>query len=149
MFCISSREYPSFPIDSSLDLGLYQITESVPFSHSSNLLQALQSALEQDYSERYKVTEDNLTFLRREIESIGLSIIVPKIGALPYIITIQIPKYKSSLEFGDIMASFGFKLHYESSYLIERNWLQISIIGRQEEEIRQMLDTFKEVLASE
>jgi len=140
---------PSPSIPRYLDLGLYQITESVPFSHSSNLLQALQSALEQDYSERYKVTEDNLTFLRREIESIGLSIIVPKIGALPYIITIQIPKYKSSLEFGDIMASFGFKLHYESSYLIERNWLQISIIGRQEEEIRQMLDTFKEVLASE
>ncbi len=138
--------FPSSSIPRYLDLGLYQASESVPFSHSSNLIQALQTALELDFSERYKITEVNLTLLRREITTLGLPIIVPETSALPYIITMQIPRDKSSLEIGDVMASFGFKLHYESSYLIERNWLQISVIGREENEITRMLGTFKKVL---
>ncbi len=138
--------FPSTLVPRYLDLGLYQATESVPFSHSSNLLQALQTALELDFSERYKITENNLTLLRQEIETMGLPVIVPETNSLPYIITIQIPRDKSSLEIGDVMTSFGFKLHYESSYLIERNWLQISVIGREEKEIRRMLISFKEVL---
>lgn len=138
---LSSSSIPRY-----LDLGLYQATESVPFSHSSNLIQALQTALELDFSQRYKITEGNLTLLRRKIETLGLPIIVPEMSSLPFIITIQIPRDKSSLEIGDVMASFGFKLHYESSYLIERNWLQISVIGREEKEISRMLETFTEVL---
>lgn len=137
--------FPSPSVPRYLDLGLYQDAQSVPFSHSSNLLQALQTALELDLSSRYTNTKDNLILLRREIETMGLPIIVPETSALPYILTIKIPRDKSSLEIGDVMASLGFKLHYESFYLIERNWIQISVIGRDPDHISQMLESFKKV----
>lgn len=137
---------PSASIPRYLDLGVYQAAESIPYSHSSNLLEALLTALELYSAERFEKTKRSLSLLRSIIEGMGLSIIVPEIIALPYLVTIEIPQGKSSVEIGDIMASFGFKLHYESSYLVERNWLQISVIGREDEDIKRMLDTFKEIL---
>lgn len=140
------------PIQSSasipryLDLGYYQEAESIPFSHSSNLLQALLAALETDWPARYESNKNIFDLLYKEIEKMGLSIVTSEPMALPYIITIQFPENRPSLELGDIMASYGFKLHYESAYLKERNWLQISILGREEEEIRTMLETLKSVI---
>lgn len=137
----------SVSIPRYLDLGLYQAADSIPFSHSSNLLQALLAALELNCPGNYEITKSSLALLRREIEGMGLSILVPEAVSLPFIITIQIPEHKSSLELGDIMASFGFKLHYESSYLVERNWLQISVMGRQDEDIMRMIDALKEIIS--
>jgi len=136
---------PSATIPRYLDLGLYQGAGSIPFSHSSNLLQALLAALEYNGPEKYEGIRSNYALLRREIEKMGYEILVPELLALPFIITILIPSDQSSLELGDIMASCGFKLHYESCYLVERNWLQISVIGRDEQEIRKMIATLKRI----
>lgn len=134
---------PSPSIPRYLDLGCYQFAESIPYSHSSNLVSALLTALGQDSSERYKAIQKNFSLLYGEIEAASIPIIVPQPQTLPHIITIQLPKDISSLEFGELMSSCGYKLHYESSYLVSRNWLQISIIGHEEEDIRSMLAAFK------
>lgn len=41
------------------------------------------------------------------------------------------------------MALYGFKLHYESGYLIEHNWLQISVLGHSDQDIEDMVVAFK------
>ncbi|MGI6451411.1 MAG: GNAT family N-acetyltransferase [Desulfitobacteriia bacterium] len=129
-----------------LDLGLYQDSGSIPFSHSSNLLEALHTALKQNSRPGYQALKKNLSFLYREIESLGLPILVPEELSLPYIITIPFPDGQSAAELGDRLAWQGFKLHYESPYLRKRNWLQISILGRQAGEIQRMLKALQEIL---
>ena len=128
-----------------LDLGLYQKNGSIPFSHSSNLLQALHTALEENYLENYGVLKKNFSFLYREIKNLSLPILVPEELSMPYILTIPLPAAKSAVDLGDRLALYGYKLHYESAYLRERNWLQISILGREEGEIREMLNVLRKI----
>lgn len=129
---------PAVSLPRYLDLGLYQQNNSIPFSHSSNLLQALLAALEQNDEHRQDMIRKNFTLLHREIEKTGCPVLVPEHQALPFIITIRLSAGQSSVELGHALAERGYKLHYESRYLVERNWLQISVIGRDEQEIMRM-----------
>jgi len=139
----------SLKIPRYLDLGLYQETQSVPFSHSSNLLQALLSALELNSQKRDEKTRQLAALLRKRIEEMGLSIVTPASKAMPYIITIEIPSRYSSVAFGDRMASFGFQMHYESAYLVQRNWLQISILGQEDHGLDKMLNCLEFIVTAE
>ncbi|WP_453994239.1 aminotransferase class V-fold PLP-dependent enzyme [Bacillus nitroreducens] len=131
-----------------LDLGMYTINNSIPYSQSSNLLAALQKALQKyDNDDVYTEIKIRYKMIRETIEGFGLKVLTPYEYSSPAIMTVLLPDHISSKDFGDDMALQGYYLHYESSYLQEKKWIQISCLSNYEEKkIRQMLNVFERLL---
>lgn len=114
-----------------LDLGYYAEKEGVPFTLCSNLLYALQRAAEQvDPHTRFAQIQQHSAHARAGLAEIGLSVIAPANSASPAVLTIAIPPELSAIKIGDTLASAGVYLSYRSDYLLERNWLQICLMGQ-------------------
>ena len=47
----------------------------------------------------------------------------------PAVITVSLPEKLNSEEIGNILEKEGYLLSTNSSYLIERNWIQICLMG--------------------
>ena len=47
----------------------------------------------------------------------------------PAVTTITLPQHVSSLNFGRALEEEGFLLSYNSEYLVERNWIQVCLMG--------------------
>lgn len=141
---------PSKKLPKYIDLGLYSKHDSIPFSHSSNLLEALLTSLPSNPTEQYQKINTVYTTIRDAIEAFGLKLVTPKSQASPAILTIKIPSGISTVDIGEMLSYQGYQLHYESSYLIERNWMQIATVGDfQPAEIEKMLDLFGRIIQNE
>ncbi|NHN33386.1 aminotransferase class V-fold PLP-dependent enzyme [Paenibacillus agricola] len=135
---------PDHRLPRYLDLGLYVAKQSVPFSHSSNLLSALDLAL-QKYAtnEPYEQLIEIHQLLTRELKRLDLRTLTDKEHAAPLIVTIPIYKPFSSQQIGDALAKKGFHLQYESEYLLEHNFLQIATIGIQRSEVLELVQSLE------
>lgn len=113
-----------------LDLKMYEDNESIPYTHSSNLVYALKESIKLiDYD---KI--NRLSFkVRERLADKGFSVLGGD-DYSPGILTVHLPEGVSSREFGDICKQNGTLLSYESGYLLERNWVQVALMGAQEEE---------------
>ncbi|MDR4889354.1 aminotransferase class V-fold PLP-dependent enzyme [Fredinandcohnia sp. QZ13] len=140
------RPNPSIP--RYLDLGMYANHDSIPYSHSSNMLEALYEALKKyENDDCYQKIKERYKMIREYIEGLGLQILTPPEYSSPAIMTILLPEHVSSKDFGDDMALQGYYLHYESHYLQEKKWIQISCLSSHEEkQILKMLRTFELLL---
>jgi aspartate aminotransferase-like enzyme len=118
---------PSLTLPKYLDLGTYMAKESIPFSQSSNLLEALLAALEDINIETFEKVVATHSFLKNQLKQFGFTIISED-NSSPIILTIEIPSSFSSAVIGDILYNHGYQLHYESDYLQRRNWIQIACI---------------------
>ncbi|MEN3004042.1 aminotransferase class V-fold PLP-dependent enzyme [Dehalobacterium formicoaceticum] len=121
---------PSHKIPIYLDLGYYHEKFGVPFTISSNLVYALKKAVQlllddHKFEKRKKIS----LLIRKELKTCGLEAIVPESWSSPAIITCALPQGVSSQCFGDIMEQKGYHLSFRSSYLIEKNWIQICLMG--------------------
>ncbi|MFS0863750.1 aminotransferase class V-fold PLP-dependent enzyme [Fredinandcohnia sp. 179-A 10B2 NHS] len=139
---------PNYTLPRYLDLGMYNKYESIPYTHSSNLLEALSLALQKyENDEYYGEIKSRYQTIRTKIEEIGLTILTNQEESSPAIMTVLLPETISSKDFGDDMAIQGYLLHYESYYLQEMKWLQIACIGKVEiKHINKMLSTFERLL---
>jgi aspartate aminotransferase-like enzyme len=120
---------PNQSLPKYLDLGVYYENRSIPFSHSSNLLDALLKALEALSSRTFVKIKEMHSYLNRVLNIRGFKITTTEAIASPIIITIEFPRGISSLDIGESLLYQGFQLHYESAYLRERNWIQIACVG--------------------
>lgn len=136
---------PDESIPPYIDAGAYAAADGVPYSQSSNLLNALAAALRAyDTPEPYETVQRRYLAVREGVERIGLQVLAHRFCAAPYIATVVLPESISSRELGDRMADQGFELQYESGYLLARNWIQIATLGLQKDkDIRRMLDTLE------
>lgn len=57
-----------------------------------------------------------------------------KNGYSPGVVSIVLPETIPSRRFGDELARKGICLSYESRYLLERNWIQLALMGKQDED---------------
>ena len=128
-----------------LDLGFYASKSGVPFTLCSNLLYALKSAVEQlDPATRFPAIAQHSAYIRERLEQMSLPIIAPDVHCSPAIITIALPTEITATKIGDRLADAGFSLSYKSDYLLERNWIQICLMGQYAREtIDQMLTTLQ------
>jgi len=132
---------------SYLDLGAYAAAGGVPYTHSSNLLAALVAALDsQRQKPRLATVAQGAAFLRPRLEELGLPVLAGADYASPAVFTLALPPGLSSRAIGDRLRERGLLLSYESGYLIERNWLQICLMG---EARRAALLTLLAALAGE
>jgi aspartate aminotransferase-like enzyme len=113
-----------------LDLGYYAAQGGVPFTHSSNLICALQTALNRiDWPAKYGQMAEVAVWLRRRLREAGLRIVAPDAHASPAVVTLALPGEISSRDLGRQLRSAGYLLSCNSGYLLRRNWIQICLMG--------------------
>ena len=114
-----------------LDLGLYGSDEAVPFTHSSNLVCALRAALWQlaDADDHFRKLERCAADLRSELRELGFRVVAADAVAAPAVVSIELPPGLDSKRVGEELDRDGFLLSYRSEYLLERNWIQICLMG--------------------
>ncbi|WP_221470535.1 GNAT family N-acetyltransferase [Allocatelliglobosispora scoriae] len=130
---VFSQEVPrSAPgrIPRYLDLGTYAEADGIAFTQSSNLVRALDTALGRpDWPDRYSRLARAARWLHARLDRMGLPAMTPIDEAAPGICTMALPPTLDAAVIGARMEAAGYLLAYQSGYLRDRNWLQISLMG--------------------
>jgi aspartate aminotransferase-like enzyme len=145
--CVSGKALASFPglsmvfynhdlapapdkLPRYLDLGYYAAQGGVPFTHSSNLLYALQTALTRtSWAEKFRQLTEVSRWLRSRLRELGLAIVSPDAHGSPAVVSIALPPQVNSKGIGLRLKKAGYLLSYNSEYLLKRNWIQICLMG--------------------
>ncbi len=120
----ASNQLPAY-----LDLGTYRQANGVPFTLNTNIVYALTVALETLGSRSYELIARDGATLRDALRKAGLCVCAPEAVASPAVTTVVLPSGVSSVAVGDGLAEHGFLVNYQSRYLVEKNWIQISLMG--------------------
>ena len=113
-----------------LDLALYEASDGVAFTQSSNLVSALATALRRyNDSTPMQETVELAAWLRAELRTLGLRVLIDDHRASPAVTTIAFDASMHARQLGDKLHRAGFLVSYESNYLLARNWLQICLMG--------------------
>ena len=160
--CVSGKALGSFPglsmvfynheiapapsLPRYLDLGYCAAQSGIPFTHSSNLLYALQTALRRTcWTEKFDQLAEVARWLRTQLRALGFQIVAADAHASPAVVSIALPPSVSSEKIGWRLYQQGYLLSYKSEYLLQRNWIQICLMG---EWSRDNLETLPHVLAN-
>ncbi|HVY54309.1 MAG TPA: aminotransferase V, partial [Thermodesulfobacteriota bacterium] len=131
-FVFHDRDIRSRPdsLPRYIDIGLYAESEGTPFTLSSNLLFALGASLDNIRpAERYLRIRALSGHLRERLSGAGFEILAGAGHESPAIITIPLPERLESGALGMRLERSGFFLNWRSSYLRDRNWIQIALMG--------------------
>lgn len=110
-----------------LDLGHYAEHDGLPFTVSSNLVYALQAALDRfEGDRRFARVESLAEQLRQGLRDMGLT---PLASSFHAVTTIALPPPCRAEALGQRLEDAGYLLSYRSDYLLERNWLQVCLMG--------------------
>jgi aspartate aminotransferase-like enzyme len=127
-----------------MDLGFCAAQEGIPFTHSSNLLSALQTAVKRlNIDERFPNIVELSVQIRQRLTQLGYTIIASHEHASPAVLTVALPAELSSKTVGWQLQKAGYLLSYRSEYLLKRNWIQICLMG---EFSRQHLSSLLSIL---
>lgn len=132
-----------------LDLGYYAASDGIPFTVSSNLLYALNAALIR-FDKRDFARIDRLSgWLRAEIRKMGLAVVGEERFLSPAVTTVALPPTFDSRRIGKELEQAGYLLSYRSGYLLERNWLQICLMGEvSEPQLRSLVEALRRLLTA-
>lgn len=109
-----------------LDLELYA-RDGVPFTHSSNLIRALNTAVARvDWPTHYAELAQTGAWLRDRLRAAGCTLIGEDTTTAPHVVTLEVPR---SDEAAAALERSGFLVSHASSYLRKRNWLQLCLMG--------------------
>ncbi|HET7570625.1 MAG TPA: GNAT family N-acetyltransferase [Gammaproteobacteria bacterium] len=121
---------PNLRLPRYLDLGLYAEKSGIPFTHSSNLVYAMRTAMRRfDDPAIFDRQADLAAWLRGELHQRGFDLLVDDAEAAPGIVTVVLPDPARAEQVGDALEADGFLLSCRSEYLLRRGWLQISLMG--------------------
>jgi aspartate aminotransferase-like enzyme len=111
-------------------LALWAANESTPFTHSSNLVAALDVAMaEVERLPAGRCGDGSLAaWFRAELRAAGFGLVAAEPHASPIIVSIQVPQTARSLEIGAALEKSGFVTSYRSGYLAARNWIQVCLM---------------------
>src|SRR5438445_176735 len=121
----SERKLPRY-----LDLSHYQAQEGIPFNFSSNLLNALHSAVKRvSWEKHFAELEEVSEWLRPRLKNLGFELVGEGVRTSPAVVTIALPEKFNSVKTGDLIQEAGYLLSYNSDYLRRRNWIQVCLMG--------------------
>jgi len=125
-----------------LDLNLYARDGVVPFTHSSNLVNALRTALEGvEWTERFRLVAERSTWLRALLREHGYTLVAADAHAAPGVVTIALPSSIGSTAVGTALEDQGFSIAAHSDYLRQRNWIQIGVMAEpSRRQLRRVVD---------
>lgn len=113
-----------------LDLGYYASKNGIPFTHSSNLIGALDAALvrfESDEPFRQLATLSGI--VRPGLRDLGWAPLVPDSLSTPAVVTVALTNGYRAAAVGEQLGREGLMIAHHSEYLAERNWFQVSLMG--------------------
>jgi aspartate aminotransferase-like enzyme len=121
---------------------LYGRDQVVPFTHSSNLVAALHVALQrQDWDARFGILAARTEWLTDQLRRRGLSVVAPRMHLAPGVVTIALPPAVRSIDVARALDQKGFALAAYSQYLLDRNWIQISLMAAPpRNKLREVID---------
>lgn len=127
----ADRAAPPHPrLPRTLDLGYTLASGGVPFTLPSNLLTALDRALDAfDGPASWADGVRRAAELRTRLARLGYQALAPEVVASPAVLTIPLGTGQSAEALGRWLARAGFLVSYQSGYLRERNWLQVCLMG--------------------
>ncbi|MGH7995968.1 MAG: aminotransferase class V-fold PLP-dependent enzyme [Opitutaceae bacterium] len=130
------RPSPRPDLPRFLDLGLWADCDGTPFTHSSNLIMALDVALaEVERLPGGRCGDGSLgAWFRSELRSAGFVLGANEPHASPIIVTVQVPSTVRSVEVGAALEQRGYIASHRSGYLVARNWMQFSLMTPPEKE---------------
>lgn len=121
---------PKADLPRYLDLGCYGQEDGMPYTVCSNLVVALRAALDRHRpEERFPGIERLAAALRAGLRKRGFQILAPDAHASPAVTTIVLPPEAPSTRVGRELERRGYELSYLSGYLVERNWIQVCLMG--------------------
>lgn len=121
----SSEHIPRY-----LDLATYEAANGVPFTHSSNLLAALDRSLSATcWLRKFERVRRESARLRAALCSHGLPPVAAEGDAAPGIVTVALSSEVCAADVALALSEQGFLLAHQSPYLQQRNWLQICLMG--------------------
>ena len=104
-----------------LDLGYYADKDGIPFTHSSNLVAALDAALSGSTPmSRSSAWPRSRAGCGRNSGSWGSPILVDDDHATPAVVTIPLPPSQNATALGDRLQRHGLLVAYQSEYLERR-----------------------------
>ncbi len=113
-----------------LDLGLYAKSPGIPFTQSSNLMRALQTAIKRvSWDKRFVELAEMSTWLRTGLRGLGLDIMGSEANAAPAVVTMVLPSERDAGVIGRELEQAGYLLSHNSEYLRRLNWIQICLMG--------------------
>jgi aspartate aminotransferase-like enzyme len=113
-----------------LDHGLAAAHDSIPFTQSSNLIDALATSLERTFwATRLADRAHDGFWLRDALELAGLHVVAPRESASPVVHTLALPDDTPATIMGGALRQHGWLVSFECGYLRPRNWLQLCLIG--------------------
>lgn len=113
-----------------LDLGYYAEKGGIPFTQSSNLVAALEAALTRfQTSEPFERLTALSRCLRARLRELDAPVLVDEAVATPAVVTLALPADRPAAELADHLRHHGLVVAYQSEYLAQRNWLQVSLMG--------------------
>lgn len=121
---------PATRVPRYLDLELAVRQGGVPFTQSSNLLEALRSSLvAHDWPTRMRQRRTDGTALRASLARLGIPTLAPASLASPVVHTIPLAPHINSQTVGERLRRDGWHVGFESDYLKRHNWLQLCLFG--------------------
>src|SRR5205823_10058680 len=96
----------------------------------SNLVAALDAALDRfDRSAPFDLIAELSRWIRPRLRDLGLPILVSDEHATPAVVTIPLTSEMNAVAIGDSLQRRGLLIAYQSEYLLQRNWIQIGLMG--------------------
>jgi aspartate aminotransferase-like enzyme len=118
-----------------LDVGYYASKDGVPFTHSSNLLAALDAALDRfETDEPFAKLNEFASLLRPGLRRLGWEPLDDEPLATPAVVTVALTNGYRASEIGESLARQGLVIAHHSEYLAQRNWFQVSLMGHRSAE---------------
>ena len=131
--CMVFHDHPlasSTALPRYLDLGWYDEHQGIAFTHSSNLVQALDVAVRRpDWPAKMGAVAAVSARLRHRLRESGFNVIAPDSDATPGVVTVALPPGQSATQLGEQLQKAGYLLSFNSDYLRQRNWIQICLMG--------------------
>ena len=146
----NGRPPPCRPTPRYLDLQIYDRADGLPFTQCTSLVEGLRVSLEErrDADEGYARTARLTRIARRGLERLGLPPIVDEELGCPGVLTVAIPGRVRAARVAGLLESRGLCVSAASGYLVERNWLQVGVMGSAIEasDVDELLAALGEVL---
>jgi aspartate aminotransferase-like enzyme len=132
-----------------LDLGYYAAKSGIPFTHSSNLIGALDAALGRfESDEPFRQLETLSGIVRPGLRDLGWAPLVPDSLSTPAVVTVALTNGYRAAAIGERLGREGLMIAHHSEYLAERNWFQVSLMGhRTVEPVECLLAAFGRMAA--
>jgi aspartate aminotransferase-like enzyme/predicted N-acetyltransferase YhbS len=132
-----------------LDLGYYAAKNGIPFTHSSNLIGALDAALVRfESDEPFRNLADLSGLVRPRLRDLGWAPLVPDALSTPAVVTVALTNGYRAAAIGERLCREGLIIAHHSEYLAERNWFQVSLMGhRSPEPVECLLAAFGRMAA--